>query len=391
MLDIRTRVAIVALLSCLTAAQSAAEPVGLLPGLANEKLNQAVKFLAEGNLKQADAILQEVLQKDPSQVSALFGRAQVAMADGRLTDAERGVNSVLKVQNNLPEAHSMRGVVLLLQKRPDEARAAFVRAIELRPSLVIPRFYLGAIARGKGDYAEAAAQYKALTQTAPSVAAGYLGQAEAQVMLRNIPDAFQILQSWKSVPGSGSTPYHVIANVYLAQKEHLKAAQELRLALNRDPGNSVTLTYLGDAQLAGNDTANAIESYRLAIKADAKNAVAHNNLAWVLTERRTDSTEALRLAEAATTLEPAYEDAHDTLGWVLYKRGEYEKAVSALSKARKLAPNRMDIAAHLGLAYAKAGSRVQALTELRAALASKTPLPNRAELERVVGELSSAR
>jgi hypothetical protein len=51
----------------------------------------------------------------------------------------------------------------------------------------------------------------------------------------------------------------------------------------------------------------------------------------------------------------------------------------------------MDIAAHLGLAHAKAGSRAQALTELRAALASKTPLPNRAELERVVGELSSAR
>ena len=368
-----------------------AEPVSLLPGLANEKLNQAVKFLAEGNLKQADAILQEVLQKDPSQVSALFGRAQVAMADGRLTDAERGVNSVLKVQNELPEAHSMKGVVLLLQKRPDEARTAFLRSIQLRPNLVTPRFYLGAIARAKGDYAEAAAQYKALTQTAPGVAAGYLGQAEALVMLRNIPEAFRILQSWKAVPGSGSTPYHVIANVHLAQREHLNALQELRLALAKDPGNAVTLTYLGDAQLAGKDTANAIESYRLAIKADAKNAVAHNNLAWVLAEQRTDSTEALRLAETATTLEPAYEDAHDTLGWVLYKRGEYQKAVTALSKARKLAPNRMDITAHLGLAHAKAGSRAQALTELRAALASKAPLPNRAELERVVGELSSAR
>lgn len=387
----QTRVAIVALLSCLIATPSTAEPVSLLPGLANEKLNQAVKFLAEGNLKQADAILQEVLQKDPSQVSALFGRAQVAMADGRLADAERGVNSVLKVQNELPEAHSMKGVVLLLQKRPDEARTAFLRSIQLRPNLVTPRFYLGAIARGKGDYAEAAAQYKALTQTAPGVAAGYLGQAEAQVMLRNIPEAFRILQSWKAVPGSGSTPYHVIANVYLAQREHLKATQELRHALAKDPGNSATLTYLGDAQLAGKDTAHAIESYRLAIKADTKNAVAHNNLAWVLAEQGADSTEALRLAEAATTLEPAYEDAHDTLGWVLYKRGEYAKAVNALSKARKLAPNRMDIAAHLGLAYAKAGSRAQALTELRAALASKTPLPNRAELERVVGELSSAR
>ena len=383
------REAFLALFLCLTATLSTADPISLLPGLASERLSQAIKLLGEGNLKEADAILQEVLQKDPSQVYALFGQAQVAMADRRLADAERGVNSVLKLQGDLPEAHSMKGVVLLLQKRPDEARVAFVRALELRPSLVTPSFYLGAIARARGDYAEAAAQYRALTKTAPGVAAGYLGQAEAQVMLRNAPEAFRILESWKAVPGSGSTPYHVMANVYLAQREHAKAIQQLRLALAKNPGNSVTLTYLGDAQLAGKDTAGAIESYRLAIKADAKNAVAHNNLAWVLSEHDTNLTEALRLAEAATTLEPNYEDAYDTLGWVLYKRSEYGKAITALSKARKLAPNRMDIAAHLGLAYAKNGSRAQALTELRAALASKVPLSNRAELERVVGELTS--
>lgn len=385
----RARVAFVVLLSSLAWTLSWAEPVRLMPGLANEKLDQAVKLLSKGDLKQADAVLQEVLQSDPSQVYALFGRAEVAMADLRLADAERGVNAVLKLQSDMPEAHNMKGVVLLLQKRPEEARASFLRAIELRQSLVTPRFYLGAIARAGGNYAEAAAQYKALTKAAPNVAAGYLGEAEAQLMLRNTPEAFRILESWKSVPGSGSTPYHVIANVFIAQGDAVKAIQELRLAQAKYPGNSATLTYLGDAQLAGKDTTSATQSYRLAIKADPKNAVAHNNLAWVLAEQQADSTEALRLAEAATTLEPAYEDAQDTLGWVLYKRGEYSKAVSALSKARKLAPNRMDIAAHLGLAYAKAGQKSLALVELRAALASKTPVANRAELERVAKELGS--
>ena len=141
------------------------------------------------------------------------------------------------------------------------------------------------------------------------------------------------------------------------------------------------------------DTQKAMDSYRVAIKTDARNAVATNNLAWLLMEQARDAAalnESLILAEAAVKLEPTYVDALDTLGWVHYQRADYAKSIAALSKARKLAPNRLDVAAHLGLAYAKAGQKPEALTELRAALASKATIANRAELERTVKELASA-
>ena len=287
----------------------------------------------------------------------------------------------------------MQGVVLLLQKRPDEASAAFRRALELRPGYVTPRFYLAAIARSKGDHAGAAREYQALAKVAPRLPAGYLGQAEAQIMLRNPSEAFRVLESWKAVPGSGNMPYHVIANLYIVQNEPQKAIQELRSALAKTPGDTAGLTYLGDAYAAAKDMAKASENYQLAIKADARNAVATNNLAWLRMEQARDAaglTEALSLAETAVKLEPNYVDALDTLGWVHYRRADYAKSIAALSQARKLAPNRMDVAAHLGLAYAKAGQKPQALTELRAALASKATIANRAELERTVKELASA-
>ena len=287
----------------------------------------------------------------------------------------------------------MRGVVLLLQKRNEDAAKEFRRALELRPNYVTPRFYLAAIARSKGDHSEAAREYKALADAAPGIPAGYLGQAEAHMMLRNPSEAFRVLQAWKAVPRSGSLPYHVIANVYIAQKEPAKAIQELQAAVAKYPSDTASLTYLGDAYLALKDTQKAIDSYRLAIKADARNAVATNNLAWVLMDGARDATalnESLNLAEAAVKLEPTYVDALDTLGWVHYRRADYAKSIAALNQARKLAPNRMDVAAHLGLAYAKAGQKPQALTELRAALASKATIANRAELERTVKELASA-
>lgn len=377
------------------AAGSSAEPIDLHASKRVEQmLDRAIADLGKGNLKQADATLQDLLKEDPTHVYALLARAQVAINEGRIAAADKSVSSVLERQQQLPEAHNMRGVVLLLQKRNEDAARAFRRALELRPTYVTPRFYLAAIARSKGDHAEAAREYKALADAAPRISAGYLGQAEAYMMLRNPSEAFRILQAWKSVPQSGLLPYQVIANVYLAQKDPAKAIEELKSALSKNPNDTATLTYMGDAFVASKDTKRAMEAYRLAVNADARNAVATNNLAWLLVDQAGDAlalNESLKLAETAVKLEPTYVDALDTLGWVHYRRADYVKSVEALSKARKLAPNRMDIAAHLGLAYAKAGQKSQALAELRAALASKTPVANRAEVERVAKELGAAR
>ena len=48
------------------------------------------------------------------------------------------------------------------------------------------------------------------------------------MMRRNPPEAFRVLKAWKANPRSGSLPYQVIANVYIAQKEPAKAIQELQ-------------------------------------------------------------------------------------------------------------------------------------------------------------------
>jgi tetratricopeptide (TPR) repeat protein len=386
-------VALSSLAVLLVAIDVPAGPIDLRAGSRVQlQFDKAIAYLGEGNLKQADVVLQGILKEDPTHIYALLASAQVAVTEGRLSAADRGVAAVLTREQQLPEAHNMHGVVQLLQKRTDEAATSFRRALELRPSYVTPRFYLAAIARSKGDYSEAARQYKALAEAAPRVPAGYLGQAEAQMMLRNSSEAFRILQAWKTIPKSGSLPYQVIANIYIAQNDPPKAIQELQAAIAKDPSDTGTLTYLGDAYLAAKDTEKAIASYKLARQSDARNAVAANNLAWLLMEQARDVTalnESLRLAEAAVQLEPTYVDGLDTLGWVHYRRADYANSVATLTKARKLAPLRMDIAAHLGLAYAKAGSRPQALAELKAALASTSPPPNRAELERVVKELGA--
>ena len=85
-------------------------------------------------------------------------------------------------------------------------------------------------------------------------------------------------------------------------------------------------------------------------------------------------------------------DAFDTLGWIHYRRGEFAEAVTALQKAKTLAGGaRPDIAAHLGLALAKAGRQREAAAELTFALNKGGPsLPNRAEVEKAAAALKNA-
>jgi len=277
--------------------------------------------------------------------------------------------------------------------------------------------------REEGNYAQAIAEYDRLTRAAPRFAVGYIGEAEAQIMLGKTADAYQTLENWKRSDPASALPYQVIANLHLVDREPQKAVLELRSGLAKYPNSSTLLSLLGTAYARVGDAKSAKSQYEAALTADARNvdamiglgdiaakggkpeeaighyrkalkiepanAIASNNLAWILAEQGKSLDEARILAQAATKAGgDSYVDAYDTLGWVYYQRGEYSQAVISLSKAKSLAPRRLDIAGHLGLAYAKAGRKKEAVVELKRALSGTASLPNRTELERVLAELS---
>jgi len=59
----------------------------------------------------------------------------------------------------------------------------------------------------------------------------------------------------------------------------------------------------------------------------------------------------------------------DTLGWVYYRKGLPMHAAPAFEKSAALAPQNPTYAYHLGLAYAKADRRADAMRQLQRAIA----------------------
>ncbi|TVP54129.1 MAG: hypothetical protein EA349_12280 [Halomonadaceae bacterium] len=86
---------------------------------------------------------------------------------------------------------------------------------------------------------------------------------------------------------------------------------------------------------------------RRILEAEPDNATALNALGYTLTIHTDRHDEAYELIRRAHYLEPENPAIMDSMGWILYQRGEWEEALELLSEAFEAMPD-PEIAAHLG-------------------------------------------
>jgi len=85
-----------------------------------------------------------------------------------------------------------------------------------------------------------------------------------------------------------------------------------------------------------------------------------NYLGYAWADQGTNLDESLKMIRQAVTLRPTDGYITDSLGWVLYRRGEYQAAVPHLEKAIELLPYDPVINDHLGDAYWRVGRKLEA-------------------------------
>jgi tetratricopeptide (TPR) repeat protein len=83
-------------------------------------------------------------------------------------------------------------------------------------------------------------------------------------------------------------------------------------------------------------------------------AHAYNALGYTLADRGMRLDEAQELIEKALELAPDDGQILDSMGWVLFRRGQTDEAITYLQKAWRLLPE-AEIGAHLGEALWRAG------------------------------------
>lgn len=120
-----------------------------------------------------------------------------------------------------------------------------------------------------------------------------------------------------------------LGTAYLLSDENQEAVKWLERASRapaRKPFKSVVYSTLGDAQSNLENSAEADRVYELALRYDPQNHNAMNNYAYNLSVRGEKLDRAAELAVKAMELDPDNAAYLDTMGWIFYKTGEFEKA-----------------------------------------------------------------
>lgn len=159
-------------------------------------------------------------------------------------------------------------------------------------------------------------------------------------------------------------PFLYIVNSYAsytikAYEDAVKVAEEgLEIALLRNDKVDL-LSTVADASYELKDFSKAFTTYDELLELTPNNDGALNNYAYYLSEQNQNLDKALEMINKALNINPNRPTYIDTKGWVLFVRGEYEKALPVLEKAFSLLPKDPEVAEH----YAQCLIKLNRLTE----------------------------
>lgn len=180
----------------------------------------------------------------------------------------------------------------------------------------------------------------------------------------------------ESVPDDSFIQFF-IGSAYVLSDKNEEAVTWLERASRapaRKPFKSVVYSTLGDAQSNLGNSEEADRVYELALRYDSENHNAMNNYAYNLSVRGENLDRAQELALKAMELEPENAAYLDTMGWIFYKLGEYEKAKRFIKASIDLdnSAASAEVLEHLGDVYEKLGNLAEAKKLWKQALEKDT-------------------
>lgn len=154
---------------------------------------------------------------------------------------------------------------------------------------------------------------------------------------------------------------YYLGTFYEEMGDFESAEKYIKQAVEIEPDNSRYLFRLGVVYDKGNNKQASMDAMRKVIELDPKHANAMNYLGYTYADLGQNLDEAERLIKEALKHKPNDGYITDSLGWVYYKKGQFDKALKYLKKAVELVPDDPIMLEHMGDAYIKLNDKPNAL------------------------------
>jgi len=317
---------------------------------------------------------QVALPNSPEMVQAL-GVAQLAAGETRQAIAT--FTRLAELAPKAPEPEVLLARAHMAAKQPDEAIKALRAVLALRPDLASAQRDIAAIYVATGRHKDALHEARAVQAENPKQPFGYALEAEVYVAQKKWDSAER---AYREALKKFDLP-ELVARTHTVMEAAGKRSEAEALAedwIKRHPNDASVLAYLAEGDIAAKRYESAAQRYHSALERQPNNALFLNNLAWATKELK--QPRALEYAERAHELAPDSPQIMDTLGSILFEKGQSERGLELLGRAAELAPDAYQIRLNFAKALIKAGRKGAARKELEvlAKLDSQLPIQQEA-------------
>ncbi|MBI5707363.1 MAG: tetratricopeptide repeat protein [Armatimonadetes bacterium] len=279
-----------------------------------------------GQVKEAEKLLRGAIERSPGHPAPYDMLGLLLWQTGRPAEAERYAREACRLDSGNALVHVRLGVILGALGKVQEQEQALQAAVAAEPNNFYAHDNLGALFSGMGRWAEAEKHSRKAIELNPRFPGAYNNLAWSLWMLGRSEEAMEAF----------------------------------RKAIAHPRREALAFVGFGDILLRSGHGAESVEVLRKGTRAFPKDALVHAILALTIALTSGDLDEALRLAQAATELDPLLMEARAILGTVHLHRNEVAKAEEHLSAAlRGTAFGRSGFSAirwaDLGLVYERGG------------------------------------
>ncbi|WP_075187235.1 hypothetical protein [Teredinibacter haidensis] len=357
-------------------------------------LGNSVLLQQDGRFHEALTSITQVLRQDPNHLRAAFQETRILQQMGKQDLALKKLAAL--VENN-PDNVTLRARYARIVAATDlnESRKQFEALHKQAPSDPEIQFSLAIVEKESGHLSSAEQHFKALILSGyylspahyhlgdiyenrnqeelalghyQSVGAGphYLGaMARATGILSNSDreiDALNMIRDQrKQAEGSDREGLFILESEVMSTAGQMSAAETvLSNGLSEFPESTRLLYSRAMLYTRIDYIAAAEQDLKLVISLTPTNAAALNALGYTLADRTERVEEAYSYIMKAYALTPEDPAVIDSLGWVEYRRGNFQAALVRLRQAMKVMPDH-EIAAHLGEVLWVTGGEAEAV------------------------------
>ena len=301
-----------------------------------------------GRIDEARTLYQTYLDRNPDSPA-------IAAAMAALAGPVPATPAVADAAGGAAEALYTTAAILSRDDSGEAVEVYLALALHLNPRLDVAHMLQADIMEGRKRWDQAIAVYRRVDRSSPYGDNARIRLAWAMNSEGKTDDAIGILRAAAEERPDRTEAVVMLGDVLRGKERFAEAAREYDRAIQRigQPAERHwSLFYTrGIAHERSKQWPKAEADFKRALQLSPDQPSVLNYLGYSWVDRGENLGEARRMIERAVDLRPNDGFIVDSLGWALYRMGEYEDAVVKLERAIELQPDDPVINDHLGDAY----------------------------------------